>query len=129
MTTPPRAATSRAAPAPGSLSDSTNLALGKYVRVGSGRDRDARACASDDVAECFIAGRGEVLFVGLLVFLPRLGVPDLQVVDRADHHTLLGKIGVAAMVGGQGDPTLGVRVLFVGAGGEVAQERPGPGVA
>src|SRR5579884_3236015 len=99
MTTPPRAATSRAAPAPGSLSDSTNLALGKYVRVGSGRDRDARACASDDVAECFIAGRGEVLFVGLLVVLPGLRVPDLEVVDRSDHHAVFGEVGVATMVG------------------------------
>ena len=30
---------------------------------------------SDDVVQSFIAGRGEVLFVGLLVFLPRLGDP------------------------------------------------------
>src|SRR5271163_2777267 len=121
-TTPSRRVAQRA-PASRSLSDSTNLALGKYVRVGSGRGHDARARASDNVAECFIAGRGEVLFVGLLVFLPSLCIPDLQVINRSDHHTLLGEVRVAAVVGRQGDPALGVGMLFVGGGGQVAQER------
>src|SRR6202012_2164252 len=78
------------APAPRSLSEGTNLALGKYARVGSGRGHDARARASDNVAECFIAGCGEVLFVGLLVVLPGLRVPDLEKLDRPDHHAILG---------------------------------------
>jgi hypothetical protein len=90
-----------------SLSEFANLASGKYARVGSGRDHTARAGgftsdftgASDDVAECFIAGRGEVLFMGLLVVLPGLGVPDLQEVDRPDDHAVLGEAGVAPMVG------------------------------
>src|ERR1700761_72800 len=90
-----------AALAPRSLSESANLALGKYARVGSGRGHDARACASDDVAECFIAGRGEVLFVGLLVVVPGLRIPDLEVIDGSDHHTVLGQVGVTTVVGRQ----------------------------
>src|ERR1700712_2097321 len=79
-----------------SLSEIADLALGKYVRAGSGRGHLARAgpwstVVLDDVAQDVIAGRGEVLFVGLLIFLPRSGVPDLQVIDRADHHALLGE--------------------------------------
>src|SRR5690349_18550416 len=106
-----------------SLSDCTNLALGKYVRVGSDRGHGARARALDNVAECFIAGCGEVLFVGFLVLLPGRGVPDLQVVNRSDDDAVFGKARVATMVGRQRDPALGVGVLFVGAGGQVAQER------
>ena len=64
-------------PAPWSLSDDANLALGKYARVGSGRGHDARACGSEDVAQGLMGGRGEVVFVGLLVLLPGIGVPDL----------------------------------------------------
>src|SRR5215217_9443523 len=95
------------APAPRSLSENPDLALGKYARAGSGRGHDARATcrlirgstsASDDVVQSFIGGRGEVLFVGLLVGLPCCRVPNLQVVDRSDHHALLGQIGVAAVV-------------------------------
>ncbi len=68
------------APAPRSLSESADLALGKYARAGSGRGHDARARAgqrpgSNDVAQSFIGGRGEVLFVGLLVVLPGLRRP------------------------------------------------------
>src|SRR4029077_10585372 len=100
-------------PAPGSMSDGTNPTLGKSGRVGSGRGHDARACASDDVAECFIAGRGEVLFVGLLVVVPGLRIPYLQVVDRSDHHAVLGELGVAAVVGGQRDAALRVGMLLV----------------
>src|SRR5947209_4634835 len=133
--TPPRtaraalAALMSVAPAPGSLSEGTNLALGKYARVGSGRGHDARARASDDVAECFIAGRGEVLFVGLLVVVPGLRIPDLEVVDRPDHRAVLGQVRVAAVVGRQRDAALRVGMLLVGAGGEIAQEGPGFGVA
>lgn len=108
-----------AAPAPRSLSEDTNLALGKYARVASGRDHGARVCTSEDVTECFIAGRGEVLFMDLLVVLPGLRIPDLEIVDRADHHTVLGKACVAAVVGRQGDPALTVGMLFVGTGGEI----------
>ena len=84
------------APAPRSLSENPDLALGKYARVGSDRGHDARATCrsaaeSDDVVQSFIGGRGEVLFVGLLVRLPCLRVPDLQVVNRSDHHAVLGK--------------------------------------
>src|ERR1700682_2685344 len=117
------------APASRSLSESANLALGKYARAGSGRGHDARACGSDNVAQSFIAGRGEVLFVGLLVVLPCLGVPDLEVLDRTDHHAVLGQVGVATVIGRQRDPALGVGMLFVGGGGEVAEECPGIGVA
>src|ERR1700678_1882363 len=81
-----------------SLSDCTNLALGKYVRVGSGRGHDARARASDNVAECFIAGRGEVLFVGLLILLPGQCVPNLQALNRSDHHAILGEVRVTTVV-------------------------------
>src|SRR6201997_1994324 len=107
--------------APRSLSDDANLALGKYARVGSGRGHDARAtCRSasglDNVAQSFMGGRGEVFFVGLLVALPGLGVPDLQVLDRSGHHAVLRQVRVATMVGRQGDPALGVRALFVGGG-------------
>src|SRR6201997_380073 len=101
-------------PAPWSLSDCANLALGKYARVGSGRGHDARACASEDVAQGLMGGRGEVVFVSLLVLLPGLRVPDLQVVNRSRHDAVLGQIGVAAMFGRQGDPALGVGVLLVG---------------
>src|ERR1700722_12861862 len=118
----PRAARGCAS-APRSLSEVTNLALGKYARVGSDRGHDPRACASDNVAECFIAGRGEVLFVGLLVFVPGLRIPDLEVIDSPDHYAVLGQVGVAAVVDRQGDAALGVGMLFVGAGSEIAQER------
>src|SRR5579872_1912372 len=84
-----------------SLSDCTNLALGKYVRVGSDRGHGARARALDNVAECFIAGCGEVLFVGFLVLLPSLCIPDLEVVNRSDDHAVLRQVGVAAVVGRQ----------------------------
>src|SRR6201993_2445313 len=124
-----RADPEAAAPAPWSLSEGTNLALGKYARVGSGRGHDARACASDNVAECFIAGRGEVLFVGLLVVLPGLRIPDLEVIDGSDHHTVLGQVGVTTVVGRQGDASLGVGMLLVGAGREIAQECSGFRVA
>src|ERR1700755_2285964 len=92
--------------APRSLSEIAVLASVKYARAGSDRGHDARATClsaaeSDDVVQSFIGGRGEVLFVGLLVGLPCLGVPDLQVVNRSDHHALLGQVRVAAMVGGQ----------------------------
>ena len=86
-------------PAPWSLSDTADLALGKYARVGSGRGHDARACSSEDVAQSLMGGRGEVVFVGLLVLLPGLRVPDLQVVNRSRHDAVLGQIGVAAMFG------------------------------
>ena len=102
------------------------------VRQGrdSGRGHDARArWRSNDVAECFIAGRGEVLFVCLLIVLPGLRVPDLEVIDRADHHALLGQVGVAAVVGRQCDPALRVGMLFVGGGGESSQDGPRLGVA
>src|ERR1700733_9373648 len=122
-------ASDRPAVASRSLSDGTNLTLGKYVRVGSDRGHDARARALDNVAECFIAGRGEVLFVGLLVLLPGQCVPDLQVFDRSDHHAVLGEVRVAAVMGRQGDPALGFGMLFVGAGGQGAQEGFGVGVA
>lgn len=55
----------------------------------------------------------------LLVVLPGLRIPDLEIVDRADHHTVLGKACVAAVVGRQGDPALTVGMLFVGTGGEI----------
>src|SRR6201999_1753941 len=104
-----------AALAPRSLSEVANLGLGKYARVGWGRGHDARACASDDVAECFIAGRGEVLFVGLLVVVPGLGIPDLEVVDGSDDDTVFREVRVAAVISRQSDPALGVGMLFVGA--------------
>src|SRR5690606_6891670 len=103
------------APAPGSPSQ-PGRAAGRYARAGSGRGHDSRdrdswhrdsgvgwlsATESDDVAQSFIGGRGEALFVHLLVLLPGLGVPDLQVVDRTDHHAVLGQVGVAAVVGRQ----------------------------
>src|SRR5829696_6096550 len=114
------------APPPRSLSESADLALGKYARAGSGRGHDARAtvrfaAGSDDVVQRFIGGRGEVLFVGLLILLPCLGVPDLQVVNRSDHHALLREVGVAAVVGRQRDPALRVGVLFVRGCSEVSQ--------
>src|SRR3984957_11003257 len=112
-----------------SLSDGTNLALGKYVRVGSDRGHDARARALDNVAEGFIAGRGEGLFMGVLVLLPGLCAPDLKVFNRSDPHAALGEVRVAAVIGRQGDPALGVGMLFVGAGGQVAQEGSGVRVA
>src|SRR5947209_15536897 len=115
--------------APRSVSEGTNLALGKYARVGSGRGHDARARASDNVAECFIAGRGEVLFGGLLVVLPGLRVPNLEEVDRPDHHAVLGQVRVTTVVSRQGDPALRVGVLLVRPGGEIAQERPRFGIA
>src|ERR1700738_3188447 len=92
------------APAPRSLSENPDLTLGKYARAGSDRGHDARAACrsaaeSDDVVQSFIGGRGEVLFMGLLVRLPCLRVPDLEVVNRSDHHALLGKVGVAAVAG------------------------------
>src|SRR5258705_4314421 len=101
------------APAPRSLSESADLTLGKYARAGSGRGHDARATClsaaeSDDVVQSFIGGRGEVLFVGLLVGLPCRRVPDLQVVDRPDHHAVLGQIGVAAVVTRQTESALNV---------------------
>src|SRR3984885_4715939 len=132
MTTPSRRVAweaTRRSVASRSLSDFTNLALGKYVRVGSDRGHDARARALDNVAECFIAGRGEVLFMGVLVLLPGHCVPYLQVVNRSDHHAVLGEVREAAVIGRQGDPALGVGMLFVGAGGQVAQEGSGVGVA
>src|ERR1700722_2235623 len=132
MTTPSRRVAgeaTRRSVASRSLSDFTNLALGKYVRVGSDRGHDARARALDNVAECFIAGRGEVLFMGVLVLLPGECVPDLQVVNRSDYHAVLGEVRVAAVIGRQGDPALGVGMLFVGAGGQVAQEGSGVRVA
>src|ERR1700744_4488522 len=132
MTTPSRRVAweaTRRSVASRSLSDFTNLALGKYVRVGSDRGHDARARALDNVAEGFIAGRGEVLFMGVLVLLPGQCVPDLQVVNRSDHHAVLGEVRVAAVISRQGDPALGVGMLFVGAGGQVAQEGSGIGVA
>src|SRR3984957_13693371 len=132
MTTPSRRVAgeaTRRSVASRSLSDFTNLALGKYVRVGSDRGHDARARALDNVAECFIAGRGEVLFMGVLVLLPGQCIPDLQVFNRSDHHTVLREVRVAAVIGRQGDPALGVGMLFVGAGGQVAQEGSGVRVA
>src|ERR1700757_4234102 len=93
-------------PAPWSLSDDANLALGKYARVGSGRGHDARACGSENVAQSLMGGRGEVVFVGLLVLLPGLRIPDLQVVNRSRHDAVLGEVGIATMFGRQGDPAL-----------------------
>src|SRR5690606_21516408 len=116
----PRRIPEQRSPAPRSLSE-TDLASGKYARAGSGRGHDSRdrdswhrdsgvgwlsATESDDVAQSFIGGRGGALFVHLLVLLPGLGVPDLQVVDRTDHHAVLGQVGVAAVVGRQRDPAL-----------------------
>src|SRR5215217_1975453 len=127
MASPPR----KGSDAPWSLSEQMDLASGKYARAGSDRGRGTRSSKpqSDDVAQSFIARRGEVLFVGLLVVPPRLGVPDLQVVDRADHHAVLGQVGVATVVDRQRDAALRIGVLLVGGGGEVAQERAGFRVA
>src|SRR5262249_38826582 len=116
-------------PAPRSLSESADLASGKYARAGSGRGHDARAtcrltATSDDVVQSFICGRGEVLFVGLLVFLPRGRIPDLEVVDRSDHHAVLREVGVAAVIGRQRDPALCIGMLFVSGRGQVSQECP-----
>jgi hypothetical protein len=74
--------TTIAARAPWSLSDDTDLALGKYARAGSGRGHGARAaCSLKEVTQRVMGGRGEVVFVGLLVFLPGLCIPDLHVVN------------------------------------------------
>src|SRR6201996_3891420 len=118
-----------AAVASRSLSDGTNLASGKYVRAGSDRGHGARARASDNVAECFIAGCGEVLFVGLSVLLPGRRVPNLQVFNGSGDDAVLGEACVATVVGRQRDAALRVGVLFVGAGGQVAQKRSRLGVA
>src|SRR5260370_1661625 len=123
------------APAPRSLPENPDLALGKYARAGSDRGHDARATCrastpqSDDVVQSFIGGRGEVFFMGLLVRLPCRRVPDLQIVDRSDHDALLGKVGVAAVVGRQRDPALRVGMLLVGGGGQGSQERAGIRIA
>ena len=87
----------------------SNLALGKYARVGSGRDHAARAggpAGLNNVAECFIAGCGEVLFVNLLVVLPGVGVPDFEEIHGPDHHALFGEVRVPAVVGRQRDAPL-----------------------
>src|ERR1700731_1337793 len=123
MTTDERLREEEKTPAPWSLPDDANLALGKYARGGSGRGHDARACVSEDVAQGFMGGRGEVVFVGLLVVEPGLRVPDLQVVNRSRHDAVLGQVGVVTVFGGQGDPALGVGGLFLGSRRQVAEER------
>src|ERR1700738_385758 len=122
MTTDERLREEQRTPAPWALPDDANLALGKYARVGLGRGHDARACGSEDVAQGFMGGRGEVVFVGLLVVEPGLRVPDLQVVNRSAHYAVLGQVGVVTVFGGQSDPALGVGVLFVGSRRQVGEE-------